>query len=178
MKNYVYVMIRKDLPMPQKVVQSSHAVWELAKKHNLDNHPSVVILEMKDEKHLLKESQKITQKGLEGTSFREPLFNNETTAVAFLASSPQERLLFKYYQLLKERPVTQSCSHSKTKLELIETMAYEYSPARVCTKCHQVVSRNLTDQEKKQSIKFFYKTILESNISDEEIEKRKNGFNL
>lgn len=178
MKNYVYVMIRKDLPMPQKVVQSSHAVWELSKKHNLDHHPSVIILEMKDESHLLKESSKIKEKGIDGTSFNEPLFNNETTAVAFLINSPIQRGFFKKYQLLKEYVKKEPCQHNKTRLDLVETMAYEYSPARVCSKCNQTVTKKLTDQEKKQAVRCFYKQVLETELSESELENKKDGFNI
>lgn len=188
MKPYVYILIRKDLPNTQRVVQSSHVAWEVSKKHNLEVHPSMILIGLNNLKHLETQKKKLQDQGLEVVEFSEPLFNNEITAIGILVTKESERELFKKYQLLSDTSFystkdqgelsLKACNHSSNRLDLVETLAFEYTPRRVCTKCFHHLGKPLTDQEKKQAIKSFYNQVLESEISDAELEAKKNGFNL
>ena len=187
-KEYIYVLLRKDLPNSQRVVQCSHAVFEVAQAHKLAQHPSMVVLGIRDEKNLLKEASRVKDLGLKPFAFTEPLFNNETTAVAFLVSTEEERSVFKKYQLLNDESFlsphdqkeikVKNCTHNKLVLDYRETFAYEFTPVKVCKFCHKEVSRILTDSEKSSLVKKWYADILETTVSKEEIELKKNGFNL
>jgi hypothetical protein len=99
---YVYIFIRKDLPNPQKIVQSSHAVWELSKIHNLEAHPSVIVIGVNSELQLKNQIKKFRDLGFNVSEFREPLFNNEITAAAILTTTLEERFAFKKFNLLSE----------------------------------------------------------------------------
>lgn len=188
MSNYIYVMVRKDLSNAQRVVQAGHALWELSQRVKLEVHPSVIILGLENEEKLIKEALRVESLGISGVAFKEPMMNNSTTAVAFLATSESDRDIFKKYQLLtdrsflskqdQEREKMKECQHTKTKLDYQETFAYEFTPVKVCKKCLVRVSTNLTDAEKVKLVKSFYLDVLESKISDQEIEVKKNGFNI
>lgn len=188
MKPYVYILIRKDLPNTQRVVQACHVAWEVSKKHKLEVHPSVIMLGMNNLTHLQNQKQRLISQGLEVVEFSEPLFNNEVTALGILVTTESQRQCFKKYQLLSDTSFYSSkdqgqlslkaCNHSSNRLDLVETLAFEYTPKRVCTRCFHHLGKPLSDQEKKQAVKSFYQQVLESNISEEELEAKKNGFNL
>lgn len=188
MSNYIYVMVRKDLPNAQRVVQAGHALWELSQGVKLDVHPSVIILGLDNEEKLKKEALRVQSLGIKGVAFNKPMMNNSTTAVAFLASTEEDREVFKRYQLLtdrsflsksdQERESKKECRHTKTKLDYQETFAYEFTPVKVCKKCLVRVSTQLTEDEKVKLVKEFYQDVLESKISDQEVELKKNGFNI
>lgn len=188
MKPYVYILIRKDLPNTQRVVQASHVAWEVSKKYHLEVHPSMIVIGLNNLKHLETQKIKLQEKGLEVIEFTEPLFNHEVTAMGILVTNESQRELFKKYQLLSDTSFYSSrdqgelslkaCNHSSNRLDLVETLAFEYTPRRVCTKCFHHLGKPLTDQEKKQAIKGFYQQVLESEISEADLEAKKNGFNL
>ena len=96
---YIYVIVRNDLSNAQKAVQSSHAVIESSRKFLPINaeHPSVIILIVKNQKKLIKISEHMD---LEHVVFREPDIGNEMTAIASRPVMGDEREYFKKYQLL------------------------------------------------------------------------------
>jgi hypothetical protein len=97
---YVYVLVRKDLSYPQRVVQAGHVLWEVSKTMTLDTHPSVIICGSENEKTLEKESLRIERSGLRVFTFREPDLDNKITAIAVVARNIHDRKLLKRYQLL------------------------------------------------------------------------------
>lgn len=99
---YVYIFVRKDLPNPQKVVQASHAAWELSKVHQLENHPSMVVIGLNSAIQITNQFFKFKELGIEVVAFYEPLINNEMTSFAILAKTPAEREVFKKFNLLSE----------------------------------------------------------------------------
>lgn len=101
-KKYVYIFLRKDISNEQLVVQSSHLAWELAKKHNVDYHPSMIVIGVENLVKLKKELEKFQQIGFELSLFHEPLINNDLTSFGFLIDN-DKRVLLKKYQLLKVR---------------------------------------------------------------------------
>lgn len=104
MNNYIYIFIRKDLSNSQKIVQACHSVVDLAKNNLFDNHPYIIILGVKDELSLLRESYRISElTKIKPYSFREPDLNNQLTSVAFLTKNDEERAFFKKYNLLNDK---------------------------------------------------------------------------
>ena len=191
MKPYMYVFIRKDLPHTQKIVQSSHVAFELSKKYQLDTHPSMVLIGVRDLIHLEKEIKNI---GKDVIIFRDNIFNNEITAFGVMCLTNEERILFKKYQCLKESDFysendklikkaqdsilkKKSCTHKSYRLDMEETLAYEYTPVKKCNFCN-FTTRVLSESEKLRAVKKFYKNILETELDDGQAIKIKDGFNL
>jgi hypothetical protein len=102
MKNlhkYIYVIVRNDLSSPQKAVQSCHASMESSRKFlkQGDEHPSVIILVVKDEKRLHKLANDVPYKFVK---FFEPDIGNQMTAIATEPIAGEQRDFFKRFQLL------------------------------------------------------------------------------
>lgn len=190
MKPYAYIFIRQDIPNAQRVVQSSHLAWELSKQNNLQEHPSMVVIGIKTLPQLLAEMHKVELQGFSVVKFQEPLFNNEVTAFGVLTTEESERRKLRKYQLLTDYSFypeklqneikLKNCTHSKSKPEYYETLRYEYTPGRKCTKCGKRVAGELSDHEKKQLYINWHKDLFDGEFSPsiEEIETKKNGFNI
>lgn len=100
---YIYIFVRKDLTKMQKAVQAIHAGIETGRQnvHKLDEHPTVVLLGVKDEKALVRVCAKLDKHFLTYCAFTEPDLNNSLTAVATQLIQEEDRHLFKKYDLLK-----------------------------------------------------------------------------
>lgn len=103
MKEYMYVAIRRDLTIPQQVVQSVHAAIEASEylHKSADQHPSVVVLGVKTEKALQGFKEFAQKENFDFKEFREPDRNNELTSVAVYPVDENQKKAFKRYQLLK-----------------------------------------------------------------------------
>lgn len=101
----MYILVREDLSLPQKIVQSAHAAIESAKSFlgNELEHPHLVVLATKNEKTLYKSAQKLDQLGIRYRIFIEPDIGNEATALATEVVRGDNRRIFKNYQCIKER---------------------------------------------------------------------------
>ena len=110
----MYVIVRKDLSFPQKAVQSAHAAIEAArtfipsKNHEenidcLDNHPHLIICEVRDEKKLKSTEKKLKENGIRYRMFIEPDIGDQITAIATepLSSYDNRREVLRRYQLLQ-----------------------------------------------------------------------------
>lgn len=99
---YIYVFIRKDLSLPQQVVQSSHACIEAAKSFlsNDLEHPHLVVLGVKGEHQLYTAAQKLDKAGIRYRTFIEPDRNDEATAIATEPVFGEKRHLFRTYRCL------------------------------------------------------------------------------
>lgn len=98
--SYSYLVVREDLPGPQKVVQSAHAVFELAKEGILE-HPSLIAMAVKDERKLKKVMSSLIDKGIQFKIFREPLHNGEITAIATEPLVGDRRKALRRLQLMR-----------------------------------------------------------------------------
>ena len=191
MKPYMYIFIRKDLPHTQKIVQSSHVAFELSKKYQTQEHPSMVLIGIKDLCQLEKEIKKTNQDVI---VFRDNIFNNEITAFGVMCFTDEERSQYKKYQLLKNSDFEshldksynsfqktiekkKNCKHTSFRLDVEESLAYEYTPVKICNFC-SYSTRKLSDSEKISAVKKFYKTILETEIDLDTASIIKDGFNL
>jgi hypothetical protein len=79
----LYVIVRRDLSIPQQAVQAGHAVAKLILE-NLATAWSgtLVYLGIDSEETLNLWGDKLTQRGIDWTGFREPDIGNQLTAIA------------------------------------------------------------------------------------------------
>ena len=103
-KEWVYVFIRKDIPINYQLVQVGHACLESGRVYRklTDDVTNLVLLEVKDENELLKAKEYLTSKNIDNVMFHEPDFDNlGFTAIATKPVLQEERVIFKKYQLWK-----------------------------------------------------------------------------
>lgn len=83
----LYVLIRKDLSPSYQAVQAGHAVAEWLLQHGQVTewqNGTLIYLGIENEKELEHWSQKLDQKNMKWTVFREPDIDNQMTAIACL----------------------------------------------------------------------------------------------
>lgn len=103
MNPYVYVVVRLDLSVPQQAVQSAHAVLEMHRQFNgvLKEHPSIIILGVKNEQKLKNVIGKLVQHNkFRFTTFQEPDIGNQFTALATEPLYGEDRKFFKEFKLI------------------------------------------------------------------------------
>jgi len=104
----LYVVVRKDLSFPQKIVQSCHSVFESVLNippqppwvHPV--HPNIISCEVRDERQLIKFSEKLDKEGVWYALFQEPDIGDQYTSLATEIVYGDRRFLFKNLQLIKE----------------------------------------------------------------------------
>lgn len=107
----MYVLVRKDLPPSQIVVQTAHATIEATRTYISPaescgqpgewQHPNLVVCGVESETKLLTEWKRVVESGIRTKIFHEADRNNEATAFATEIISGEGRKLFRKYQLLK-----------------------------------------------------------------------------
>jgi hypothetical protein len=95
---HLYVVVREDLSSAQQAVQSAHACIEVARNTQIDKHPNLVMLTIKDEHKLQKFSDDL---GIPVQEFREPDIGNQLTAIAAGPLFGEDRRKFRKLRLLK-----------------------------------------------------------------------------
>lgn len=100
---YSYVIVRNDLPNNQKAVQGTHSSIEYFRHNEVENHPSVIYILVKDEKKLRKVMNQILDLGIDFAIFREPMqpYDDSITSICTEPISGDDRNFFKKFQLLK-----------------------------------------------------------------------------
>ena len=98
----MYVAIRRDLSVPQQVVQSCHAAIEASGTYHQTSieHPSVVVIGIKSEQMLYKFKEWVEMNNLPFKEFREPDRNNELTSIAVYPVTEDKKQVFHKFQLL------------------------------------------------------------------------------
>ncbi len=98
----IYVFVRSDLPWPQKVVQSSHAVLESTRAFVTDrNRVKIIVVSARSESKLLAIVQEAADNGIRSVAFQEADMNNQVTAVATEPIDDEQRKVFGRYKLLE-----------------------------------------------------------------------------
>ena len=98
----MYVLVRRDLSVPQQAVQSAHAVWEAAKTFDAVEHPSVILCGVKTEQSLWNARNYLSNAGIKFCDFTEPDIGDQLTAIATEpVAGDSVRRYFKKFQLLK-----------------------------------------------------------------------------
>jgi hypothetical protein len=95
------VIVRKDLPVAQQLVQAAHAAHESG-LHLCENKSEVnylVALEVPNEDGLLAAHERLEDRGIQAILFREPDRNNEATALCTEPVWGNRRRIFSKYSL-------------------------------------------------------------------------------
>lgn len=89
MQHKLYIITRDDLSVSQKAVQSGHALAEflLQNKSTTWYNGTLVYLKVSDENSLKRLTNHLKKDNIAFTEFKEPMFNNELTAIASLGSN-------------------------------------------------------------------------------------------
>lgn len=102
----MYVFVREDLSPAQIAVQSCHAAIECANAFalkDLAEHPSVIILGVKNEVKLHQIRQFLIENDVQHAHFYEPDIGDELTAVATQPIFGERRRLFRKFQLVRPK---------------------------------------------------------------------------
>lgn len=103
------MIARGDLTPGQQAVQAAHAAINFTFEHPARASPwfrdsnTLVLLQVRDEKELLKLLYKAQDMWIDSTAFREPDLNNSLTAIALEPGEPTERLVKNLKLLLYEK---------------------------------------------------------------------------
>lgn len=102
-KTYVYVFVRRDIPLEHQIVQSAHAALEsgLRFKTELYEPSSLIMIGVKNQSQLEKARLYVNEKGVQTEMFFEPSWDYGNTAFATEAVTDDLRHIFKRYQLWK-----------------------------------------------------------------------------
>lgn len=105
-KPFIYIFVRKDLPIEQIIVQASHAAYEAGLKftNNSEKITSVLIIGVKNQASLEKAFSNLS-KNIDLIKFNEPQWDYGFTAFATAPIFDEQRQLLKKYQLLKIKGV-------------------------------------------------------------------------
>ena len=100
---YFYVLIRKDLTLPQQICQAVHAAYEsglqLADPYQITDY--TVVCEVPDESALLLAQEEIERKGFRTVVFSEPDLEGQATALATEPILSHKRKKMGKYKLWK-----------------------------------------------------------------------------
>jgi hypothetical protein len=100
----VYVLVRKDLSLPQQAVQSCHAAIEATRLFisPTQQHPHLVLCGVRDESALKREVCRLELDGVRFAPFYEPDRDNELTAIATEPIADSAKRHFRRYNLLEQ----------------------------------------------------------------------------
>lgn len=101
--SYIYILIRNDLSHRQQAVQSCHAALEASRNFlkKDDEHPSIIICQIKSENKLLSCAAELKEKGIDFQMFYEPAIGHQATALATRPLRGDERKAFSRFQLMQ-----------------------------------------------------------------------------
>jgi hypothetical protein len=102
-KTYVYVFVRKDLPLTDQMVQASHAALEagIAFGAKSKEPSSLIMLAVKDKESLIEAEEHCLHAGIDTEMFFEPDWNYGFTAFATEPITQDKRHLLKGFPLWK-----------------------------------------------------------------------------
>ncbi len=93
MKNYLYSISRKDIPLSQQAIQAAHAGIEYARIYALETSPSYIHLTCRDQRQLEKLRFALRDAGIPTAEFHEPYQDWGLTAIACCLPEEQRHLL-------------------------------------------------------------------------------------
>lgn len=106
---YVYIFVRRDIPIAHAIVQACHACFELGIKLTDEHKPKktshMVLLKVKNERELMTIVETLELNDIHHTMFFEPDNNLGYTAIATQPIYGEKRMLFRKYKLWYEGTV-------------------------------------------------------------------------
>jgi hypothetical protein len=112
-KPYVYVLIREDISLEQKLVQASHAALEAGFRFEQpEQTASLIMLSVPDREALEAAARRLTRYGIEHHMFFEPDFMMGHSALATRPIHlPKERHRMRKYPLFRAREAPVPADH-------------------------------------------------------------------
>ena len=101
-KKWLYIFTRKDLSPSQIAVQSIHSAFEMGRHYNNGDHPSVVLIKVKNERELVKINFFLKENSFNFKSFNEPYYQNSLTSICLEPIEEDKRSIFKKFQLMND----------------------------------------------------------------------------
>lgn len=99
---YTYIFVRKDLSIPQQIVQSSHAALEAGFRFEQPTTTShIVLIGIENQEELTKTAHYLETKGIDCEMFWEPDYDTGYTAIATRPLFGEERKPLKRFSLLR-----------------------------------------------------------------------------
>jgi len=101
-EKYLYVFVRQDIPVPQQIVQSNHAVFSLVTLLQLQfSVPNIIVIGVPDVKALERVQLKLKSNSIKHYAWTEPDFDFGFTSIATVPLSVEEKSVLSGYRLLK-----------------------------------------------------------------------------
>lgn len=100
---YVYVFVRRDIPLNHQIAQACHGALEAGRKfpNASSDTNSIIVIGCKNQKELLKARDKVTGHGIKSEMFFEPDWEYGDTSFGTEPVSDSERHLFRSFQCWK-----------------------------------------------------------------------------
>lgn len=120
---YVYVLVRKDIPLHQQLVQAGHAAFEAGLRwHSPDDEvASLIVLEVPHRAALMRAAAKFAKRGIEHHVFFEPDFGIGESALATRPLAGEARRLLAGYPLWNGASACRGHGDPAGSLETAET---------------------------------------------------------
>lgn len=96
---YFYVVVRKDIPLPDQICQVAHASADAGRLFAIPADCNLVLLQVKNKEQLEKLALKLTEIELQHTVQDEPDDEMGHTALATCVVSEEQRRLFRKFRL-------------------------------------------------------------------------------
>jgi hypothetical protein len=105
-KPFVYVIVCSDLDFRQRVVQASHAALEsgIHEEHCKEFPSGLIVLQVEDEKELIKAEEHLYKKGIKSKLFYENPMKRYTALATEALPSKKRHILRQYKLLSMHRP--------------------------------------------------------------------------
>jgi len=100
-ERYIYVFLRKDIPLADQQVANTHATYHMALGRHDNSVPNVVVIEIADEIQMNKVGNKVTNGGLTAFVWQDPDKEDGITAIVTEPLEDKNRAIFKNYRLYK-----------------------------------------------------------------------------
>lgn len=100
---YVYVFVRRDIPLQHQMAQACHGALEAGKAFPQDrNHTdSIIVIGVKNQKELLKSHKYLEEHGIKTIMFWEPSWDYGETSFGTNPIAEENRHIFRRFQLWK-----------------------------------------------------------------------------
>lgn len=97
---YCYTFIRKDLPINHQIVQACHSALEAGSEFKEPgNIPHLILLELKDQEHLIKTQEMLKNFGIRHHMFFEPDNDIGNSSITTEPLSNEKRKLLSNFKL-------------------------------------------------------------------------------
>lgn len=93
------MFIRRDIPLPDQIVQTGHACLEAGRAFEWNDHTHMVLLSLKDEDHLGETLDRLESHQVRYRAFYEPDNGLGYTSICTEPINGEGRFLFKKYDL-------------------------------------------------------------------------------